>query len=148
MHIRTVFHVISDHAPTAAERTRMQTMVDAQMEVLNDSYSGQTSATASDSPFRFDLAKTEFVVERGVVHGRAGQDRAGHEGGAHEGDATTLNVYAADIGGGLLGWAYFPKGYNNGRDFIDGVVILDESMPGGVTRTTRASRGSTAWATP
>lgn len=49
----------------------------------------------------------------------------------HEGGATTLNVYAADIGGGLLGWAYFPKGYTNGRDFIDGVVILDESMPGG-----------------
>jgi len=50
----------------------------------------------------------------------------------YEGDATTLNVYTANIGGGLLGWAYFPKGYNNGRDFIDGVVILDESMPGGV----------------
>ena len=49
----------------------------------------------------------------------------------YQGDSTTLNVYAADIGGGLLGWAYFPKGYNNGRDFIDGVVILDESMPGG-----------------
>ena len=40
-------------------------------------------------------------------------------------------MYAANIGGGLLGWAYFPKGYNNGRDYIDGVVMLDESMPGG-----------------
>ena len=49
----------------------------------------------------------------------------------HRGDSETLNVYAADIGGGLLGWAYFPKGYNNGRDYVDGVVILDESMPGG-----------------
>ena len=49
----------------------------------------------------------------------------------HVGDSETLNVYAADIGGGLLGWAYFPKGYNNGRDYIDGVVVLDESMPGG-----------------
>ena len=49
----------------------------------------------------------------------------------HEGDSRTLNVYSADIGGGLLGWAYFPKGYNNGRDYIDGVVLLDESMPGG-----------------
>ena len=47
------------------------------------------------------------------------------------GDSETLNIYTADIGGGLLGWAYFPKGYNNGRDFIDGVVMLDESMPGG-----------------
>ena len=47
----------------------------------------------------------------------------------------TLNmpqgVTAIFIGGGLLGWAYFPKGYNNGRDYIDGVVMLDESMPGG-----------------
>ena len=40
-------------------------------------------------------------------------------------------MYAANIGGGLLGWSYFPKGYNNGRDYIDGVVMLDESMPGG-----------------
>ena len=30
-----------------------------------------------------------------------------------------------------MGWAYFPKDYNDGRDFIDGVVILDESMPDG-----------------
>ena len=49
----------------------------------------------------------------------------------YEGDSRTLNVYSANIGGGLLGWAYFPKGYNNGRDYIDGVVMLDESMPGG-----------------
>ena len=49
----------------------------------------------------------------------------------HTGDSETLNVYAADIGGGLLGWAYFPQGYNNGRGYIDGVVMLDESMPGG-----------------
>ena len=35
----------------------------------------------------------------------------------HDGHSETLNVYAADIGGGLLGWAYFPKGYNNGRDY-------------------------------
>ena len=53
----------------------------------------------------------------------------------------TPNVYAVDIGGGLLGWAYFTKDYNNGRDFIDGVVMLDESMPGG-------TRASTPWATP
>ena len=66
----------------------------------------------------------------------------------YEGDATTLDVYAANIGGGLLGWAYFPKGYNNGRDFIDGIVILDESMPGGNTGSTRsATRSRTRSAT-
>ena len=66
-----------------------------------------------------------------MVHGHAGQDRAGHEEGSPRGDSETLNVYTANIGDGLLGWAYFPKGYNNGRDYIDGVVMLDESMPGG-----------------
>jgi Pregnancy-associated plasma protein-A len=132
VHVRTVFHVISDHALSAAERTRMQRMVDDQMTVLNDSYAGRTSTTAADSPFRFDLAKTEFVVNDAwstVVPGKGERDM---KAALHEGGATTLNVYTANIGGGLLGWAYFPKGYNNGRDFIDGVVILDESMPGGV----------------
>ena len=130
--VRTVFHVISDHELTSAEQTRLQGMVDAQMTVLNDSFAGRTSTTASDSPFRFDLVGTDFVVNEAwstVVPGKGERDM---KADLHEGDARTLNVYAADIGGGLLGWAYFPKGYNTGRDFIDGVVILDESMPGGV----------------
>ncbi|MEO5852991.1 MAG: hypothetical protein ABIQ15_10810 [Nocardioides sp.] len=50
---------------------------------------------------------------------------------ATTGDSETLNVYVADIGGGLLGRADLPRGYHNGRDFIDGMVILDASMPGG-----------------
>ena len=50
----------------------------------------------------------------------------------HEGDSETLNVYSANIGAGLLGWAYFPQSYNGGAGATrDGVVILDESMPGG-----------------
>ena len=147
VHIRTVFHVISDHTLTAKERTRMQTMVNAQMTVLNDSYSGQTSDTAADSPFRFDLAKTDFVVNQAWYTVTPGKSERDMKAALYEGDATTLNVYMANIGDGLLGWAYFPKGYNNGRDFIDGVVMLDESMPGGVNPATRASPGSTARAT-
>ena len=46
------------------------------------------------------------------------------------GDARTLHVYAANIGGGLLGWAYFPKGYNTAATSST-ASILDESMPGG-----------------
>ena len=65
----------------------------------------------------------------------------------HEGDSTTLNVCTANIGGGLLGWAYFPRDCNDGRDTSDGVVILDVSMLGGLDPT-RAGRGRTASATP
>ncbi len=129
--IPTVFHVVSDHALNAAEQTRMQTMIAAQMKVLNDSYSGRTSTTAADSPFRFNLTKTTYTVNPAWYTVVPGKNERDMKKSLYEGDATTLNVYVANIGGGLLGWAYFPKGYNNGRDYIDGVVMLDESMPGG-----------------
>jgi len=43
--------------------------------------------------------------------------------------ATTLNFYINHMGGGLLGWATFPNG--NEDDPLQGVVVLDESLPGG-----------------
>jgi hypothetical protein len=48
-----------------------------------------------------------------------------------EGGASTLNFYVANIGAGLLGWATFPQSYDTGRGYLDGVAMLDESMPGG-----------------
>lgn len=66
-----------------------------------------------------------------LAHAVPGKVERELKGELYTGDSETLNVYVADISGGLLGWAYFPKAYNRGRDFIDGVVILDESMPGG-----------------
>jgi hypothetical protein len=133
VHIRTVFHMVGEDSFTTAEKTRWTTLINAQMKVLNDSYSGKTAGTASNTPFRFDLDHVTWTANPAWYHvepGKKGAERDMKQA-LYEGDATTLNVYAADIGGGLLGWAYFPKGYNNGRDFIDGVVMLDESMPGG-----------------
>lgn len=129
--VPTVFHVVSKETLTPAAKSRMETMIADQVDVLNDSFSGTTAPDAADSPFRFDLAKTTWTVNAAwntVTPGKVERDM---KQALHEGDAKTLNVYVADIGGGLLGWAYFPKGYNNGRDYIDGVVMLDESMPGG-----------------
>ena len=133
VHVPTVFHMISDHVNTAAEKARWEALIAAQMRVLNDSYGGATASDAADTPFRFDLTGITWSVNPAwytVVPGKGGVERDMKQA-LYAGDARTLNVYAANIGGGLLGWAYFPKGYNHGRDFIDGVVILDESMPGG-----------------
>ncbi|WP_238015137.1 zinc metalloprotease [Dactylosporangium sp. AC04546] len=129
--VPTVFHMISDHPFSAAETARWNTLIAAQMAVLNDSHAGRTAADASDTPFRFSLTSTTWTVNSDWYTVVPGKNERDMKRALYTGDARTLNVYAANIGGGLLGWAYFPKGYNNGRDYIDGVVMLDESMPGG-----------------
>jgi hypothetical protein len=129
--IPTVFHMVSDHTYTKTEKARWDKLIAAQITVLNDSFGGRTAPDASDTPFRFSLTKTTYTVNRDWYTVVPGKNERDMKAALYEGDSRTLNVYAANIGGGLLGWAYFPKGYNNGRDHIDGVVILDESMPGG-----------------
>jgi hypothetical protein len=131
--VPTVFHMIGADEFTDTEMARWEGLIDAQMDVLNDSFTGATASGAADTPFRFSLQSIDWVVNPEwytVVPGKAGVERD-MKRSLYSGDARTLHVYAANIGGGLLGWAYFPKGYNHGSDILDGVVILDESMPGG-----------------
>jgi len=47
-----------------------------------------------------------------------------------QGSVDDLNIYLANIGGGLLGWATFPSNYASAPS-KDGVVVLSASLPGG-----------------
>jgi hypothetical protein len=129
--IPTVFHMVGEDEFTPAEKARWEGMIAAQMKVLNDSFGGATATDAANTPFRFELVDTTWTVNPTWYTVVPGKNERDMKQALYTGDARTLNVYAANIGDGLLGWAYFPKGYNNGRDYIDGVVMLDESMPGG-----------------
>jgi hypothetical protein len=134
--IRTVFHVISAEPLTAAEKQRREAMIAAQVHVLNDAYAGIGAAAISpDTPFRFTYSKsaTTWTVNKAwsTMLPDTKQEAAAKKA-LHTGTASTLNIYVANIGGGLLGWATFPQVYYDPL-FLDGVVILDESMPGGNT---------------
>jgi hypothetical protein len=130
--IDTVFHVVTATAPTPAEKAKLESMITAQMTVLNDSYSGATAPDAADSPFRFALTQTTWTVNAAWSTVATPKIEREMKAALYQGDSETLNVYVTDIIDiGLLGWAYFPKDYNNGRDFIDGVVLETGSMPGG-----------------
>jgi pregnancy-associated plasma protein-A len=131
--IPTIYHVISDHVLSNRERNRWTRLVDSQTDVLNESFSGDTSPDAADTAFRFDQVKITWTVNADwyTMGPNSTAERAA-KAALREGGADTLNVYSASIGAGLLGWATFPQNFQD-QQTKDGVVILDESMPGGNT---------------
>src|SRR4029453_7173992 len=120
------FHVIRSSSG-AGDVTDAQ--INAQIDVLNDAYSGTTGG--ANTPFRFALAGvTRTNNDAWYTMGYGSQEEKGAKAALRVGGAETLNIYSANLGGGLLGWATFPSDYRK-RPSQDGVVILNESVPGG-----------------
>jgi hypothetical protein len=104
-------------------------MLQAQIKVLNQSYSGATGG--ANTPFRFVLAGVDRTTN--VEWFNAGPDTDAEremKSALHTGDAKVLNFYTNNAGGYLLGWATFPFWYA-GDPLMDGVVCLYSSLPGG-----------------
>ena len=116
--ISTVFHVICNGGCAATKQ-----MVDDQMNVLNAGFAG--------TGFSFDLVNTSYTDNRSWYTVRYGSKAETQMKEALAVDpANTFNVYVADLGGGLLGWATFPDDYPESSS-KHGVVVLGESLPGG-----------------
>jgi hypothetical protein len=116
------WHVVSAGS-TAAEGNVTDAAIQAQIDVLNAAYVG--------TGWSFALVATDrtvnavwYTMEPGTTAEREAK------AALRQGGAATLNVYSANPGSDLLGWATFPWSYaSNPTD--DGVVILAASMPFG-----------------
>jgi hypothetical protein len=115
--IDTYIHVIKTTSGDGAT----QQMVDDQMIVLNDSFWPDfqfnvvvTTETVSDDwfPMKHKNKTLETAMKTAL----------------RVGGPESLNIFIVRPRG--LGWATFPHDYN-GKPELDGVIIHDQSMPGG-----------------
>jgi hypothetical protein len=128
--IPVAFHVIRKDT-TLAGGNVPQSQINAQIKVLNASYSGATGG--ANTSFKFTLASTDRTTERKWFRLTPGsRSEVEMKTALREGGATTLNIYTALLGQRLLGWATFPWNYKSSSKY-DGVVLLYSTLPGGST---------------
>jgi hypothetical protein len=121
------FHVMRKDT-TVAGGNVPRTRIEAQMDVLNASYTGRTGGVSTG--FRFSLAGITRTTKRnwfnvnGYGAGTAMKERL------KVGGPETLNIYTASLRAGYLGWAYLAQDADE-VGVLDGVVIHHQSVPGG-----------------
>jgi hypothetical protein len=126
--IQTYVHIIRNNAGAG---DIPDAMVQAQMDVLNDAFAGLTHPSAHVTSFKFELVEIDRTNNSSwftVTPGSVAEDQM--KATLRKGDKRALNMYFANIGQGLLGWATFPSSLN-AFPSDDGVVILTQSLPGG-----------------
>lgn len=114
------FHIIMDDSGAGNVPDEQIT---AQLNILNAAY--------APAGFSFYLAGTDRTYNTSwytMTPGSTAEKSA--KTALRQGSAADLNLYTANIGGGLLGWATFPWSYAS-KPSDDGVVVLNSSLPGG-----------------
>jgi hypothetical protein len=117
--IPVYFHVIRDSSGLGGVTT---TQINNQITVLNNAYAA--------AGFSFFLAGTDYSNNSTWYTCGGGTCESQMKSALRKGTADDLNFYTNNMGGGLLGWATFPWSYA-GSPSMDGVVVLQSSLPGG-----------------
>ena len=120
--INVYFHVINK-GTGIANGDISDAMIQDQMNVLNAAY-----ANTGWSFNRISTDRTTNATWYTVGSGSTAETQM--KTALRRGTAQDLNLYTANLGGGLLGWATFPSSYAS-RPKDDGVVMLFSSLPGG-----------------
>jgi Pregnancy-associated plasma protein-A len=108
-----------------------------QIAVLNRTYAGGEGGAVTGFAFRL-AGVTRTDSADWFYAGPGGTDEHSMKRTLHQGGTDALNFYSTTAGG-YLGWAYLPDITTKpGQEYLDGVVIDWESLPG--TSTTYAGR--------
>ena len=94
-----------------------------QLRVLDAAY--------ADAGWSFDLTSIDRTTQPAWFALRAGSaEETAAKTALHRGTARDLNLYIAEPGNGMVGYATFPTHYES-APLHDGVVILHSTLPGG-----------------
>lgn len=117
------FHVINQGEGSANGDLSDETIA-SQMQVLNDAFKSMG--------WSFNLVSVDRTTNATWYTKMSPGSKSETEAktALRKGSADDLNLYTAKLSGGILGWATFPWSYE-GNPTMDGVVILDSSLPGG-----------------
>jgi hypothetical protein len=141
------FHVIHDGNKGLVSMS----MIEAQMNILNAAFlgagDGKGGPSGAATPYGFELASVDFTDNGSWYTGcysssiESAMKTALHPDTGPGSGPGDLHIYSCSPSGGILGYATFPNWYSSQPE-LDGVVILDESMPGG--HATSYNLGDTA----
>jgi hypothetical protein len=131
--IPVYFHVINNGTSISAGNIP-DSQIASQNSVLNAAY--------ANTPYKFVLTGTTRTTNSKWYTVRQGsRNEQQMKAALRQGGKNALNLYSANLGGGLLGWATFPSDYAR-NPTMDGVVMLFSSVPGGTA--TNYNQGDTA----
>lgn len=118
--INVYFHVVSDGAIGNIPNI----WINNQIGALNSAFSG------TGWSFNLPAGNVNRTSNASWYYGCYGPAGDAMKNALRQGTADDLNIYTCRPSNGILGYATFPSGYGS-QPGLDGVVLLDESLPGG-----------------